>query len=57
MKYKHLQLISLLIEFLTSDARSHTDINNYLLDRGIRYPEKAMRELTLEVQERVAFSE
>ncbi len=61
MKYKHIQLISLLIDYLTSHQTirrlhglSADDLSTYLIDHGIRYPEKAMRELTLEVQERLA---
>jgi hypothetical protein len=54
LKYKHIQLISLLIDFLTARSRHDSDnINNYLADHGIRYPEKALRELALEVQERM----
>lgn len=55
MKYKHIQLVSLLIDFLTiSPTRFNYSLEEYLLDNGIKYPEKALRELTLEVQERLA---
>lgn len=54
MKYKHIHLISLLIDFLTTESNRHADINNFLIDNGIKYPEKALHELVLEVQERLA---
>jgi hypothetical protein len=56
LKYKHLKLVSLLIDFLTVDSHC-LDINNYLIANGIKYPEKALHELTLAVQERLAFHE
>ncbi len=56
MKHKHLQLVSLLIDYLTVN-HSNEDLNTYLINNGIRYPEKAMHELTLSVQERLAFHE
>ncbi len=54
MKYKHIQLISLLIEFLTTRSSFNGSVEEFLLVNGIKYPEKAMHELTLEVQERLA---
>lgn len=55
MKYKHIQLVSLLIDFLTTDANTleKIDIHCYLEAHDIKYPEKALHELTLEVQERL----
>lgn len=57
MKPTHIQLISLLIDYLTVNRTKTADLNNFLIDNGILYPEKAMYELTTAVQERLAFHE
>lgn len=53
MKHKHIQLISLLINYLSTHA-DDSDLMQYLIYNGIKYPEKEMRALTLDVQERTA---
>lgn len=53
MKQKHIQLIGLLIDFLSVDSREGVDIHDYLLEHGIRYPEKSLDELRRDIQERM----
>ncbi len=54
MKYKHIKLVSLLIDYLTVHGGCCMSVEEYLLQQGIRYPERELRELTLEIQERMA---
>lgn len=53
MKQAHIQLIGLLIDFLSIDSSKATDLHEYLLDHGVRYPERSLDELRRAIQERM----
>jgi hypothetical protein len=56
LKYRNIKLISLLIDYLSTHA-DEPDLHQYLIHYGIKYPERELRALTLEVQERMAAAE